>query len=195
MADKVKRHEKTGITAAFLRECFVYEPDTGLLRWQLNRPVTHFLNERTRRSNNARWGGRVAGIRHKRVTATDPDARYIMLWVQEYRVAAHRVVWAIAHDIDLDAVPPLLDHQDGNGENNCVGNLRPATKPQNGWNQGVRRSNTSGYKGVNMKGHKYIARITVSGNRMWLGAFGSPEAAHEAYRAAALKYHGEFARP
>lgn len=90
-----------------------------------------------------------------------------------------------------------IDHIDGNGLNNQTANLRPATFAENSRNQRLARSNRSGYRGVcwATKRQKWIAAISVDNRRINLGAFDSKVDAAAAYDAAAVKYHGEFARP
>jgi hypothetical protein len=76
-------------------------------------------------------------------------------------------------------------------------NLRRATHLENMRNIGVRKGSTSGFKGVSWHGpsKKWRARITINGKRrISLGLFESKEKAGEAYRLAAYKYHGSFAR-
>jgi hypothetical protein len=90
-----------------------------------------------------------------------------------------------------------VDHEDGNGLNNQRYNLRVATHTQNLWNTGVRRSNTSGYKGVSWHQHtgKWRSEIRIGGGqRLYLGVFEDITDAARAYNEAALLHHGEFAR-
>ena len=88
------------------------------------------------------------------------------------------------------------DHVNGKGLDNRRCNLRPATNPQNGWNQGVQSNNTSGYKGVYWykPTKKWRAQIKVNKKKIYLGYFDDIEDAVNAYNKAAIKYHGEFAR-
>ena len=74
-------------------------------------------------------------------------------------------------------------------------NLRIATHSQNQHNQGLRRRNTSGFKGVflHVPAGKWCAQIGVNGKGIHLGLFDSREEAHAAYCAAAVQFHGEFA--
>ena len=89
-----------------------------------------------------------------------------------------------------------VDHVDLNGLNNRRANLRVATHSQNKHNQPAQRNNTSGFKGVYFhKGSgKYRAMIGVNGRLKSLGLFRTAIQAHEAYKEASIRYHGEFAR-
>lgn len=89
-----------------------------------------------------------------------------------------------------------VDHIDGNGFNNRRANLRIATTAQNQWNVGPNALNTSGRKGVSFDRtrQKWIASIRFSGGRKQLGRFDTLEQAAEAYEAAAIALHGDFAR-
>ena len=105
----------------------------------------------------------------------------------------HRVIWALVYGewpkIDVDHINCVRD-------DNRLSNLRLATRHQNLANTGVRKTNKLGIKGVHL--HKapdtYRSIIRVRGQRIDLGLFKTPEAAGAAYKAAAEKYFGEFAR-
>lgn len=88
-----------------------------------------------------------------------------------------------------------VDHIDGNPLNNQRNNLRVCTPTQNQYNRKIGSNNKSGFKGVTVSEseNRWRSQIKVNGKIIYLGTFLTPEAAHEAYCAAALKYHGEFA--
>lgn len=88
-----------------------------------------------------------------------------------------------------------IDHINGNKLDNRRSNLRICSINENRYNQGPLKSNTSGYKGVSWHIHskKWIARITVNGNRKFLGYFANKKDAGHAYNKAAIRYHKEFA--
>lgn len=87
-----------------------------------------------------------------------------------------------------------IDHINGNGLDNRKCNLRLATTAQNGQNVGKRSRNKSGYKGVSpAKGGYWQAHIQVARVRYYLGTYKDINKAAEAYNAAAIKHHGEFA--
>lgn len=89
-----------------------------------------------------------------------------------------------------------VDHINLNGLDNQKENLRLCNNAQNSRNQGLRSTNTSGYKGVSYRKDQgvWAARICVDYRDIHLGFFDDPKDAHEAYCQAATKYHGAFAR-
>lgn len=90
----------------------------------------------------------------------------------------------------------LIDHRDGNGLNNRLSNLRPATRAQNAWNSRTPVRNTSGFKGVvfHRASGRWAAQIQVNHKPYRLGVFDTREDAAIAYNAAAIQHFGEFAR-
>jgi hypothetical protein len=104
---------------------------------------------------------------------------------------AHRLVWAY----HFDQVPEYIDHIDGNKCNNTIGNLRPATKIQNGYNIPLRANNKSGVKGVYWaaREQKWVAELSVNRKIQRIGSFDDLELADLVAMEARNKYHGEFA--
>ena len=90
----------------------------------------------------------------------------------------------------------FVDHRDSNPLNNTRENLRLATNSQNQMNRCKVSNTTSHLKGVSWhKGNKsWDAQIKVDGKSIHIGSFSTQEDAHEAYKKAAIKYFGEFAR-
>lgn len=94
-------------------------------------------------------------------------------------------------------LPPegfFVDHINGSGLDNRRSNLRLATITENNRNTRLLKSNTSGLKGASWskRDKKWKASIKVNKVTIYLGYFSTKEAAHEAYRRASLKYHGNF---
>lgn len=98
--------------------------------------------------------------------------------------------------LNLSDSSTSVDHINHNGLDNRRSNLRLASPEENSRNGLIRRDNRSGYRGVcfDSTARKWLAQISVSNRRIYLGHFDTPEAAHEAYKAAAVRLHKEFAR-
>jgi hypothetical protein len=86
------------------------------------------------------------------------------------------------------------DHINGNGLDNQEHNLRPATHSQNHMNQGLRRSSTSGFKGVSPHKGKWQATIKKDGVVYRLGLFEDKLEAARSYDKKAKELFGSFAR-
>jgi hypothetical protein len=97
--------------------------------------------------------------------------------------------------LGLDDPKILCDHQNRNGLDNQRSNLRSCTTAENSRNQGLRKTNTSGYKGVTFdkRDKKFKAEIRVNGKLKNLGLYKCPAEAAKAYDAAAANLHGEYA--
>lgn len=107
----------------------------------------------------------------------------------------HRSILARVLGRDLE-FGEFCDHVNGNPRDNRRPNLRPATRSQNAQNSRKRITNISGYKGVSFVStrEKYKAQIKTKGKSISIGYFDTPEAARDAYREAAARLFGEFAR-
>jgi hypothetical protein len=163
-----------------LREWLDYDQVTGIFRWKKEpRPCRPLL-------------GQIAGSRRK---------TYILIKLRGFQlIGAHRLAWIYIHGLTIGGAE--IDHIDGNPTNNAIGNLRLATSSQQKQNKKCQSNNRSGLKGAYYhachKGKKWRSQIQIRENGVrrliFLGYFHRAEQAHEAYAAAALKYHGEFAR-
>ncbi|MEX3315676.1 HNH endonuclease [Sulfitobacter sp. PS-8MA] len=173
-----------------LRQLLRYEPETGKLFWK-ERPSWMFKlgGVKGQSGSAATWNARYAG--KEAFTALSHGYPYSS--INDRSVLAHRVIWTIVTGTWPGSE---VDHIDGDRANNSWQNLRLVTSSQNKMNRGVQRNSTSGHKGVGF--HKASGRwrayIKVLGKQRHLGHFDTMEGACEAYRAAAAKYHGEFAR-
>lgn len=105
-------------------------------------------------------------------------------------VLMHRAI------LKLTDEPVCVDHIDGNGLNNQKSNLRICSAQQNLRNSGLRRDNSTGYKGVSfsISNKGFMATIRYNNKKIYLGTFLTPEEAARAYDEAAKRLHGEFAR-
>lgn len=100
-----------------------------------------------------------------------PDGkRYNLIMVLGKRYLSHRLVWLYVHGC---FPPDEIDHEDGNGLNNRIGNLRLATGDENKKNKRLQVNNTTGQTGVSFSVTKkiYQSYISVNGKRKHIGWF------------------------
>ena len=119
---------------------------------------------------------------------------YLYLYVRGCKYIGSRVAWKMYHGCDPE---DLVDHRNGDKHDTRITNLREADSFGNAANTRLSSNNRSGYKGVYYATDRqaWRAMIAVRGRSIALGAFSTPEEAHEAYVAAAEDYFGEFANP
>jgi len=105
---------------------------------------------------------------------------------------AHRLIFMMHYGY----LPEVVDHVDGNRQNNCIENLREATQSQNSHNQKLSSKNTSGYKNVtwNTRKRKWLVNIRLNYKDIHIGYFKDIELADLVAQEARDKYHGKFAR-
>lgn len=143
-----------------------------------------------------RMVGKVAGtMQNRKGTHKRPARLTEKYWAVRYNgkgYKAHRVVYFIANGTLADDL--VIDHLDGNGLNNSIGNLRLTTKTINSRN--VRKSirNTSGVQGVSVQyakpgkhGQKYyrVSYTELDGTKRWK-LFSTALGDSEAFQAAII---------
>lgn len=168
------------LTAEVLRKVVDYDPETGALTWR----------ERVEDCGGvARWNGRWAGRR----AGAKQNKGYLSTTIFGKSYLCHRLVWLY---VTGEWPNGHIDHINCKPDDNRFANLREASVSQNASNKPRRNSNKSGFKGVSWhKGAgKWVAQICFEKRTTYLGLFSEKEEASEAYRQAALKQHGEFAR-
>ncbi len=111
-------------------------------------------------------------------------------------VNGYRTIIRMHREIMKVSARSQVDHASHDTLDNRRSNLRLATHGQNKCNQGKRKDNTSGFKGVSWRKRerKWIARIALEGKRKVIGYYDSAEDAGAAYKAAAIELHGAFAK-
>lgn len=156
-----------------LREVLAYVPETGHLKWRMRLgPMCKF--------------GTVAGVL---------KSKYRRIAIDGRSYTASHLVWFHFYGVRPAA---LIDHKNGNTDDNRIENLREATHCQNSQNIGVRQNCESGLKGASKFHNRYNrarfrSSITVNKKRIFLGLFMTAKDAHAAYCKAAAEYHGDFA--
>ncbi len=100
---------------------------------------------------------------------------------------AHRLAWLYTHK---EWPKKFLDHINGNTWDNRIENLRDVSNSINMQNQKrAHVTNHSGVLGVQRRGDKYAARITLNKQLVYLGMFDSKEEAGQAYLQAKRQMH------
>jgi len=166
-----------------------YDPATGILRWRVSF------------ANGVKAGDQVGYV--------NPFGYVITNYKGGGPYLVHRIAYTKVHG----TCPPILDHRNGDPTDNSIGNLRPATVSQNGQNskrtkprlvalpRGVtimpprKYVTKTGEVRFYQRARPYKASVAVSGRKTHLGTFATPDEAATAFRDAAARHYGEFARP
>jgi len=132
-------------------------------------------------------GGRKVKNPRWRKLKLKEDSEYFRITVNRKLVPLHRVVyfannqnWNILHVSDNN----MIDHEDGNKQNNHISNLRVGTNSLNQQN----RRNVKGYY-WDKKSKKYRANICINRKTIHLGMYKKEEDARNAYLEGKKKYH------
>jgi hypothetical protein len=156
-----------------IKEAMEYDPETGLFTWSIDI-----------------WTARKAIKKGDRAGFVSQLGYMIIGWKGK-TYPAHRIAWAWIHGDSMN----YIDHINGVRTDNRISNLRIASPSENCMNRKIPVHNTSGHKGVYLTGRQskpWMARIMVEGRRIYIGHFHTSEEAGEAYKQAAIKYHGDF---
>jgi hypothetical protein len=153
------------ITQTRLKEILSYDAESGLLTWK------------TSTSNRVKVGA---------IAGTKMNTVYIAIGIDGPQYLAHRLAFLYI----TGGTPFEVDHIDHNPCNNRFTNLRPVSHQQNGCNQRLRKTNTSGFMGVrwDTPRNKWHASIRANGKKMFLGRFASFEEAKKVRLEAEAKY-------
>jgi hypothetical protein len=167
----------------YLRECFDYDSETGVLRWRV-RPRSHFISDAAHRRFTTQFSGKEAG------SLFSTGYRIVCVGPYGY-IGAHRIALAMSSGHWSERV----DHINCDPSDNRLCNLRACSHAENARNRKVNTKNRSGFKGVSksVNSSGWVARIQHDKKQINLGSFATPELAHAAYCEAARRYHGQFA--
>jgi hypothetical protein len=168
------------LDTVYLHEAFYYAD--GKLFWKI-RPKHHFHSEHYCKRWNSRMSGKEAGSNNH---------GYVLIRLGVRQLMAHRIIFCMFYGY----MPSHIDHINMDRGDNRPNNLRAATISENNRNRRANKTSTTGFKGVsfNKATGKFQARIGFEKKYYQLGSFDTPELASIAYRNAAEKYHGKFAR-
>ena len=116
---------------------------------------------------------------------------YITIFVSDKQYTAHRLAWFYTYGV---WPKQHLDHVNRIKTDNRLCNLREADDSLNNKNMGLKKCNTSGYKGVyyyKSRGN-WQAQIRADGKRIFIGYFKTAAEAGKAYDDYAKQHHAEF---
>jgi hypothetical protein len=154
---------------SYLRSILNYDPSTGLFTWK--------------ESRGSVAKGSLAGSLY--------NNGYISIMIDGLAYGAHRLAWLYVYG---QFPKEEVDHKDGVRHNNCISNLREATSRQNCINSKVKKTSSSGVKGVSFISGKWVARIKLGNSNIYIGRYDTIQEAQKAYENKAIEIHGEYAR-
>lgn len=159
------------ISQDYLMSILEYDEKTGMFTWASKRPKIKI--------------GSIAG-------GIDSQG-YCRINIDGKKYAAHRLAFLYMQGI----VPPNeVDHINGVRIDNRWVNLRLADKSQNLHNQGIRKTNTTGCKGVHFQksNGRFVSYIRANGKRIYLGLSDNIFEAAAKSISAINSMHGQFGR-
>lgn len=137
------------LTQSRLKELLHYDPDTGVFVWLVKRPPYISI-------------GSVAGNLN--------DRGYRRIEIDKKQHKAHRLAWLYIYGKFPDGE---IDHINREKSDNRIANLRDVTRSINLQNCAIRKSNTTGVKGVSWdkRRQKWQASIKINNSQKFLGYF------------------------
>ena len=158
----------SGLSQAEAQRLLAYDPETGSLTW--------------------RMPGLGRGAVGRQAGSFSPGGyRDVHIHGRNYKV--HRLIWLYVHG---RWPTHEIDHKNGDRADNRLTNLREATRRQNTHNIRLRNDSRSGVKGVGWHAQAKKWQAKIRGTH--IGLFTDINEAAEAYRVAAERHYGEFAR-
>jgi molybdenum cofactor biosynthesis enzyme MoaA len=154
------------LTKEYLHSLFDYKD--GNLYWKINR----------------------YGASRKKPAGSVNSRKYHVVYIDYKQYSMHRIIFLMHHGY----LPKIIDHIDGNPENNKIENLREANVFQNCQNSKINKRNTSGSKNVTFCKTINKWRVSVNGKRMSFGNYDDIELADLVAQEVRDKYHKEFVK-
>ena len=167
---------------AYLLEAFRYDPDTGIIYGNENRPKEHFANEQAWRRFLKVDGGQPQGIVHKE------GYLHINLGCKPYKAA--RIIWKMMTGEDPAG---FIDHKNKNRTDNRWENLRVASAYENARNAKCKCTSSTGEKNICIQKGKYRVKITGWSKSSHVGYYDTMAEAIVARDKALAIIHKEFA--
>lgn len=171
-----------------IKRLFDYNPKTGVVIWRKRDDVPKWWN--TRYAGNRPKSTDSLGYLRAKITANGASA-YVSL---------HRICFFMAHGF----LPEVVDHVNGDVQDNRISNLRAADFKTNAWNRAANKNTLTGKKGVSAirysKGPKkgqisgYKASVGHNGERIYLGYFNTEQDAADAVARKEIELRNDWRR-
>jgi hypothetical protein len=158
---------KNELTQERLKELLHYDPETGL------------FTRLKMAQGSPRKIGDVAG---------NLSQGYIRIGVDGVSYRAHRLVWLYMYGY---WPTKSIDHINRIKDDNRFVNLREASRSQNAQNVGLKKTNTSGYKGISWETRrkKWVVQLRLNIKPIFLGYYDDIDEAIARYKEAQKIYH------
>jgi hypothetical protein len=145
-------------------------------------------------NGNFHWRYSISGhIKQGKRAGTKDQKGYWSIRIDNKYYLQHRLAWFYVYNKwpDLE-----IDHINLKRHDNRIDNLREADHGQNQHNGKAYKTNKSGLKGVTYlkANRKWMAQIQRNKKHYYLGLYKTKEEASIAYKQAAQKFFGQFAR-
>ena len=158
---------KNKLTQKYLKECLVYNPETGVFIWK-ERPANHFIGNSNYNNitKSKMWNKKYA---NKEAKNTRYD-KYIAIGIDGKAYLAHRLAF-----LYMEGYMPEnnVDHINRIRDDNKWCNLREVTQTCNMQNMSLMKNNKTGVAGVswNKKRKRWNSNIRINKSLKFLGSF------------------------
>lgn len=164
----MKGRSLTELTQDIVRELLDYDPETGVLRWK-ERDIKWFKASETRTVEHVakHWNNKHSG---KEISKAIDFYGYRNVKIFGKRYKAHRIIWLWYYG---EWPKGVIDHENQNGADNRISNLRDVSQEVNCQNAKKHKNNKSGVSGVYYSKRDKLWQSTIGykGGRKLLGYF------------------------
>jgi len=147
------------------------------------------LNELEYKDGCLYWKTSRKGTKAGAMAGSKTKAGYLHFQLNYKYMLVHRAIFLMHYGY----LPKIVDHIDGNPQNNKIENLREANASQNSFNRKYTNS-ASGYKGItwSKQDKRWVPQISKYGKKIYLGKYKNLEDAIKIYHQAVNMHHGDY---
>lgn len=153
---RCNKEKQAAVPQKVLHELFDYNPTIGRLVW---------IKKTSPKANSIKIGQPAGSLRKD---------GYVSLNVNGYTYLVHRLVWTYVHGDYPDGEQPFIDHINGKRNDNRIENLKCSSNAENGRNQSMKASNTSGITGICRMNNGYMNNLLWYWRAQWNDENGTP---------------------